>query len=81
MPFPTAQQVNLSACSPHRPFNAERQMSSWEAVNTNFRVIGLTWLEIKPKSTAPGADALTTRPSSWSGLCLSGHECLDMWRS
>ena len=23
--FPTAQQLNLSACSPHCPFNAERQ--------------------------------------------------------
>ena len=23
--FPTAQQVNLPACSPHCPFNAERQ--------------------------------------------------------
>ena len=25
MPFPTAQQVNFPACSPHCPFNAERQ--------------------------------------------------------
>ena len=25
MPFPTTQQVNLPACSPHCPFNAERQ--------------------------------------------------------
>ena len=30
---------------------------------TNFKVIGLTRLGIKPKSTAPEADALTTRPS------------------
>ena len=28
-----------------------------------FKVIGLTRLEIKPKSTVPEADALTTRPS------------------
>ena len=25
VPFPTAQQANLPACSPHCPFNAERQ--------------------------------------------------------
>ena len=29
--------------------------------DTNFNVIGLTGLGIKPKSTAPEADALTTR--------------------
>ena len=34
-----------------------------EAVNTNFTVIGLTRLGIKPKSTAPEADALTIRIS------------------
>ena len=34
-----------------------------EAVNTNFKVICLTRLGIKPESTAPGADALTTRRS------------------
>ena len=32
-------------------------------MNTNFQVIGLTELEIKPQFTAPEADALTTRPS------------------
>ena len=32
-------------------------------MNINFKVIGLSRLGIKPKSTAPGADALTTRPS------------------
>ena len=32
-------------------------------MDTNFKVIGLTRLGIKPKSTAPEADALTTRPS------------------
>ena len=32
-------------------------------MNTNFKVIGLTRLRIKPKSTASEADALTTRTS------------------
>ena len=32
-------------------------------MNTNFKVIGLTQLGIKPESTAPEADALTTQPS------------------
>ena len=32
-------------------------------MNTNFKVIGLTRLGIKPKSTAQETDALTTRPS------------------
>ena len=31
--------------------------------DTNFKVIGLTRLEIKPDSTATEADALITRPS------------------
>ena len=62
MSFPMAQEVNLPACSPHCLFNAERA-SSREAVNTNFKVIGLTRLGIKPKSTASEADAFTTRPS------------------
>ena len=67
VPFPTAQQVNLPTCSTHCPFNAERQAGKLfdsclkEAVKTNFKVIGLTRLEITPKSTAPEADALTTR--------------------
>ena len=56
MPFPTAQQVNLPACSPHCPFNAKRQAG--EAVNTNVKVIGLTRLGIKPESTAQETDAL-----------------------
>ena len=30
-------------------------------MNTKFKVIGLTRLEIKPKSTVPKADARTTR--------------------
>ena len=40
-----------------------------EAVNTNFKVIGLTRLGIKPKFTAPEADALTTRPSELLKHC------------
>ena len=32
-------------------------------MNTNFKVIGLTRLGIKPESTAQETDALTTRPS------------------
>ena len=32
-------------------------------MNTNFKVIGLTRLRIKLKSTAPEADAFTTQPS------------------
>ena len=32
-------------------------------MNTNFKVIGLTLLEIKLESTAPEADAFITRPS------------------
>ena len=38
-------------------------------MNTNFKVIGLTRLGIKPKSTAPEADALTTRHL----ICSEGH--------
>ena len=34
-----------------------------EAVNANFTVIGLAQLGIKPESTAPEGDALTTQPS------------------
>ena len=61
VPFPTAQQVNLPACSPHCPFNAERQVGKLSILA--FKVNGLTRLGIKPKSTTPEADALTTRPS------------------
>ena len=56
--FPKAQLVNLPACSPHNPFDTKRQ-----AANASFKVIGLTRLGMKPKSTAPEADALTTRQS------------------
>ena len=59
-PFPMAQ-VNLPACSQRCPFNAERQAG--EAVNTNFKVIGLTRLGIKTQSTALEADTFTTRLS------------------
>ena len=34
-----------------------------EAINTNFKVTGLTRLEIKPESTSPEAEAYTSRPS------------------
>ena len=61
MPFPTAQLVNLPACSPHCPYNAERQAK--KAMNTNFKVIDLNRLGIKPESAAPEADAFTPRPS------------------
>ena len=59
MPFPTAPQVNLPACSSDCPFDAERQAGSCEYL---FQVIGLTRLGIKPKSTTAEADALGTRP-------------------
>ena len=61
MPFPTALQVNLPACSPHCPLNAERQAGKLRV--PIFKVIGLTRLGIKPTSTAPEVDAFTTRPS------------------
>ena len=35
-------------------------------MNTNFKVIGLTILGIKPEPTASEADALTNRPSELS---------------
>ena len=37
---------------------------------TNFKVIGLTRLAIKLKSTAPEADALITRPSELLSVIL-----------
>ena len=61
MPFPTAQQVNLPACSLHCPINAERQAG--KIVNSNFKVIGLIRLGIKPEFADPEVDAFTTRPS------------------
>ena len=39
-------------------------------MNTNFKVIGLTQLGIKPKSSALEADALTTRLSEQFIGCL-----------
>ena len=61
VPFPRVQHVNLPACSPHCSFRIEA--SSRKAVNTNFQVIGLIRLGIKPAPTALRADALATRPS------------------
>ena len=67
MPLPTAQQVNLPACSPYYLFNAER-----EVVNTNFIVIEFTQLRIKPESTVPDAEyTVITRPSE---LLTKWHE-------
>ena len=50
-----------------------------EAVNTNFEVAGLTRLGIKPKSTAPQAEALSARsselfmkPRSFNQFCHIG---------
>ena len=37
-------------------------------MHTNFKIISLTRLEIKPESSAPEADALTIRPESVSEL-------------
>ena len=52
-------------------------MSSREAVNMNFEVIGLTRLEIKPKCRATETDALTTWPSELSRplKCNSSLNC------
>ena len=72
-------QVNLSACSQRCPFNAERQAR--EAVNSNFKVIGLTRLGIKTQSTALEADALTTRPSElFIGTCYNFTINIVQWR-
>ena len=51
-PFPTAQNViNLFGLFFALTFNAERQAG--KLLNINFKVIGLTRLRIKLKSTAP----------------------------
>ena len=72
-------QVNLAACSQRCPFNAERQAG--EAVNSNFKVIGLTRLGIKTQSTALEADALTTRPSDLLiGTCYNFTINVVQWR-
>ena len=52
-----------------------------KAVNTNFKVIGLTRLGIKTQSTALEADALTTRPSELLiGTCYSFTINVIQWR-
>ena len=58
MPFPTAQQVNFPACSPHCFINAERQVG--KLCNRNVKIIDFTRIGIKPESTAPKADAIYT---------------------
>ena len=43
-------------------------------MNTNLKVLaGLTRLEIKPESAAPGADGLSTRPLSSERVSYLGH--------
>ena len=61
--LPNGTTSKLADCSLHCPFC---RTSSKEAVNTNFKLTGLTRLAIKLKSTAPEADALATRPSELS---------------
>ena len=46
-------------------------------MNTNFKVIGLTRLGVKPKSTAPEAGACTTRPSELLRV-INDAEVLDI---
>ena len=43
-------------------------------MNTNFKIIGLTQLEIKPESTAPETDAITTQPSELLKVYLISAE-------
>ena len=52
-------------------------------MNTNFKVIGLTRLGIKPESTAPEPDTLTTRPSGSElliGTCYDFTINVVQWR-
>ena len=65
MPFLTAQQVNLLACSLH---TASLMLSVKQgSMKTQFQALGLTGLGIKPESTVTETDALST----WqSGLLL-----------
>ena len=66
MPF-LAAQVNLQVCSSHCPLMLSVKQVAC-AVNTNFKVIGLTRLGIKPESTDLEENALTTRPSELLSL-------------
>ena len=47
-------------------------------MNTNFKVIGLTRLGIKPMSTAAEADAVTTRPSELFKLPSGGEAFIQV---
>ena len=61
VPFPTAQQVNLPACSPHCPFNAERQSGKlWIPI-----LKSLVWPDSKsnPSLQLKRQTLHTTRPS------------------
>ena len=78
VPFPTARQVNLPACSPHCSFKCST--SSSEAAKTYFKVISLTPLGIKPKSTALEADALTTRPTRKYSVNIALQEIIRLKR-
>ena len=49
-------------------------------MNTNFKVIGLTRLGIKPESSAPEADALTTRPFELSALPACAERLVENLR-
>ena len=71
MPFPTAEHVNLPACSSNCPFMVNVKKGNY--VNTNFTVNGLTRLLIKPESTASEANALTTRPFELLSLVVLSH--------
>ena len=60
VPFPTAQQVHLPACSSHCPFNAERQAGKlWIPI-----LKWLVWLdsESNPSLQLKRQTLYTTRP-------------------
>ena len=46
-------------------------------MNTNFKVIGLIRLEIKPESTVQEADALTTRPFELYNFYIYIRDCSE----
>ena len=50
-------------------------------MNTNFKVIGLTRLGIIPKSTAPEADALITRPMAQPQWPANGQASLQLFKT
>ena len=74
VPFPTVQHVNLPACSPHCPFNAERQVGKLGIPILKL----LVWPDSESNSslhfTAAEADALTTRPSELLNLSCNSSD-------